>query len=161
MVLADEVGDGGVDVGVPAGVAGDGGFGPDEQVGAVGQGLFGEAYEVVEPVQVPAGVPDERLGNAGLDEGDVQGAGGGGFPRQLPEAEVEDDGDDQSGENDFADPDGARGGPQHDHQPGGEQREGDPNDEERHAIDAGDGGDLDERAPSDIATRPAGSRESR
>ena len=96
-MLADKVGDGGIEVGIPAGKAGDGGFGPDEQVGLVGQGLLGEVYEFVEPLQVPAGVPDQRLRNAGLNEGDVQGAIGGGIPGQLPEAEVEDEGDDQGG----------------------------------------------------------------
>ena len=144
-MLADKVGDDGIEVGVPAGEAGDGGFGPDQQVGSVGQGLFGEVDQLVEPVQVSAGVPDQRLGNAGLDEGDVQGAGGDGFPRQLPEAEVEEDGQNHSREHDFAGPDRACGGPQHDHQPGGEQRKGNPNDEERHAVDAGGGSDLDER----------------
>src|ERR1035437_1278031 len=58
MMLPDEVGDGGIEISIPAGEAGDGGFGPDQQVGPVGQGLFGKVYQLVEPVHVPAGVPD-------------------------------------------------------------------------------------------------------
>src|ERR1019366_1739640 len=100
-MLADKVGDGGIEVRIPAGVTGHGGFGPDEQVGPVGQGLFGEAYKLAEPFHVPAGVPYQRLGNAGLNEGNVQGAVGDGFPRQLPVAEVEDETDDEGGENDL------------------------------------------------------------
>src|ERR1035438_4024845 len=143
-MLADKVGDGGIEVGVPTGVAGDGGFGPDEQIGPVGQGLFGEAYKFVEPLHVPAGVPYQRLGNAGLNEGNVQGAFGDGFPRQLPIAEIEEETDDEGGENDLADPGGTRGRAQHDHQAGGKQREGDPDDQEGYAVDAGDGGNLNE-----------------
>ena len=73
-----------------------------------------------------------------------QGVRGGGIPHELAEAEVEEEGYHQGRENDFANPDRARGRPQHDHQPSREQREGNPNDQKGDAIDAGDRGDLDE-----------------
>ena len=41
-ILADEVGDGGISIRIPAGIARHRCLWPDQQIGVAGQGLFGE-----------------------------------------------------------------------------------------------------------------------
>ena len=108
-------------------------------------------------VLVAAGVPDQRLRNARLNERDAERAPGRRLVRELPESIVEHQRHHDYGQEDLAHPDRAHRRPQHDHQSGGEQRQRNPNHQERHAINARDRRDLDQGRQSRTATSPTGS----
>src|ERR1041385_5823904 len=101
MMFAGETRNGFENVFIVTKQPGDAGFGPKQQVGFVGQGLLGKLDETAKSFVILCRIPDQSLGNAGLNESHLNGAGGLFGVPELSKPEIKKEGNDQDREKDF------------------------------------------------------------
>jgi len=98
-------------------------FRPDHQVGLIGQRLVRKRDQLVEPVGILAGVPDQHLRNARLHQQDLQVAFQRNLMPQFSKTYIEQQSHQQNREENLGYPDRARGWAANQHYSSREQRQ--------------------------------------